>query len=362
MPANPVASVLDSISLGPSIVINNLTMIPLILKAGKSGTTHREARTPILDPRTSILEPRSSRLDYAVLDDALASGAVEITEVSEQGSVPDLKFLNRGSRPVLIVDGEELVGARQNRIVNLSILVAAHSELTIPVSCVEAGRWRARSRSFTSAPRTQYATGRAKRMANVSFSLAARGDRMSDQAEVWQDIAEKSSRLDADSPTSAMEAIFDRHVGSIDEYVAGCRPVDDQVGAMFFVGDALIGFDLFDRPSTLAKLLPKLVRGVAVDAIDVGAARSESGLPPTRDSRGFRPSPAEQRHRQTDGPESDAALRLRAEQFLAVTAAAPQHLTPALGLGQDARLTASHIAGAALVNEYHVVHLSSFVL
>ena len=145
-------------------------------------------------------------LDYSVLDDALAAGFVEITEVSEQGSVPDLKFVNRGSKPVLLVDGEELLGAKQNRIVNLTILVAANSELTIPVSCVEAGRWRSRSRAFTSASRTQFATGRAKRMASVSMSLMARGDRMSDQAEVWDGIAQKSARLNAPSPTSAMES------------------------------------------------------------------------------------------------------------------------------------------------------------
>jgi hypothetical protein len=31
--------------------------------------------------------------------------------------------LNKGNRPVLMLDGEELIGAKQNRIVNLSILV-----------------------------------------------------------------------------------------------------------------------------------------------------------------------------------------------------------------------------------------------
>jgi hypothetical protein len=102
---------------------------------------------------------------YRTLDDALSRGEVEITEISEQGSVPELQLVNRGSRPVLIVDGEELVGAKQNRVVNLTILVAAQPELTIPVSCVEAGRWRAKSRAFSSAPGTHFATGRAKRMA-----------------------------------------------------------------------------------------------------------------------------------------------------------------------------------------------------
>jgi hypothetical protein len=78
--------------------------------------------------------------NYLVLDDSLAGGWTVVTEVSEQGRVPELKVVNRGPKPTLIIDGEELLGAKQNRIVNLTILVAAKSELTIPVSCVEAGR------------------------------------------------------------------------------------------------------------------------------------------------------------------------------------------------------------------------------
>ena len=338
MDTNPLASALASIDLGPLVNIQNLTMIPLVARAPGSG-------------RTS-----SAAVDYLLLDEALASGLAEITEVSEQGSVPDLKFINRGPKPVLIVDGEELVGAKQNRIVNLTILVPAESELTIPVSCVEAGRWRSRSRAFTSAPRTQFAAGRAKRMASVSYSMVARGDRMSDQAEVWDDIAAKSSRLKAESPTSAMEAIFSAHAGSLDTFVAGCRPVEGQVGALFAINGRVVGFDLFDRPSTLRQMLPKLVRGVAVDAIDAGESTSD-GDATDRVAPGF--SGAEG---SAKGARQPSLLGAQAAQFLAVTAQAPQHVSPALGLGEDRRLTAPHMAGAALVTAQQVVHLSAFAL
>jgi hypothetical protein len=324
MHTNPLVAALDAITLGPEVVVDNLTMIPLLAKAPAPSTS-------TLRPNTISIP--STSLDYLVLDEALAAGLVEITEVSEQGSVPDLRFINRGPRPVLIVDGEELLGAKQNRIVNLTILVAANSELTIPVSCVEAGRWRSRSRAFTSAPRTQFATGRAKRMASVSFSMMARGDRMSDQAEVWDDIAQKSSRMNASSPTSAMESIFSTHAALLDSFVSRCAPVDDQIGAMFAVNGVLVGFDLFDQPSTLRKVLPKLVRSVAVDAIDAGSAGSAEGM-----------------------------ASVQAAQFLAVAAEAPQHRAPALGLGEDLRLTAPHVAGAALAVDDDVVHVSAFAL
>jgi hypothetical protein len=370
MHTSPVAAAFDAIRLGPAVVVQNLTMIPL-LAAHQSASTPSTGTVSTQRPGSTCSTDSAaachSAVSYSLLDDALSSGGAEITEVSEQGSVPELKFLNRGANPILIVDGEELLGAKQNRIVNLSILVAASSDLTIPVSCVEAGRWRARSRSFSSAPRTQYATGRAKRMSDVSMSMLSTGARRSNQADVWQDIAEKSARLESPSPTSAMQAIFERHGASIDEYVAGCAPIEGQVGALFLVGDRVIGFDVFDRPSTLAKMLPKLVRGVAVDAIDAAL----SPLPPSRGCRLPWPEPGRGRAEDEASAVKRAArgtgqagdpTAARASAFLSFSASASHHVTPAIGLGEDVRLTATGIAGAALVHEVRVVHLGVFAL
>jgi hypothetical protein len=62
-------------------------------------------------------------------------------EVSRGGSVPELKVVNKSDRMLLILDGEGLVGAKQNRIVNTTILIAGNTTTVIPVSCVEQGRW-----------------------------------------------------------------------------------------------------------------------------------------------------------------------------------------------------------------------------
>jgi hypothetical protein len=59
---------------------------------------------------------------YLLLNDAMAAGLVSVGEVSEGGSVPELLLDNRADRPVLAVDGQELIGARQNRVLNLSLL------------------------------------------------------------------------------------------------------------------------------------------------------------------------------------------------------------------------------------------------
>ncbi len=97
-----------------------------------------------------LLAPDAGAPDYLVLEEALGQGVADVAEVSQGGSVPDLKLINKSPSNLLVVDGEEVVGAKQNRIVNASFLIAGRTEITIPVSCVEQGRWAYRSQKFAS--------------------------------------------------------------------------------------------------------------------------------------------------------------------------------------------------------------------
>jgi hypothetical protein len=96
------------------------------------------------------LYPQSSSVEYIGLDEAVARG-LEILEVDEHGVVEELHVKNSLEKLVLLKEGEELVGAKQNRIVEWTILAEAHSKLTVPVHCVERGRWAYRSRRFAPA-------------------------------------------------------------------------------------------------------------------------------------------------------------------------------------------------------------------
>ena len=314
----PVARALFDIEAGPEAIFHNLSMLSL--------------------------SPRQARADaepaYTTLDEALALGVIEITEISDAGSVPELRVVNRGLKPTLILDGEELIGAKQNRIVNLTILVPAQSKLTIPVSCVEAGRWSARSRAFAAAPRTQYATGRAKRMEQVSNALRDHGARNADQADIWEDIALKSERMNARSETGAMDAMFLDHAAFIEKAVDAFAPGETQTGALFAVSGRLLGFDLFDRSSTLRRLLPKLIRAAAVDALDTAA-----------------PVPALKRR-----PTKKSTLVAEADQFFAALSTAVAHRVPAIGQGEDVRLASAGLTAAALLDGDAVIHLSAFRL
>jgi len=278
-----------------------------------------------------LIAARERQADYLVLDEALAKGWVEITESSEAGNVPELKVVNRGDTAVLLLDGEELRGAKQNRVLNLTMLVPPHHASPIPVSCVESGRWHRVSRQFASSPHTQFAEGRAAKMQQVTSSLLSSGARRSDQSAVWSAIAEKSARLGAESDTAAMSAMYERMDHSLEDFVAAFPPADGQVGAVFLVNGRLGGLELFDAASTWRKLSPKLVRSYALDAID---RRHETG-----------PSSASHSGRAV----IDAVMASQSAVF------------PAVGEGEDVRLSGRDLTGAALVARDRAIHLSAFL-
>ena len=146
--------------------------------------------------------------EYLTLSDALASRQLSVAEVSEAGSVPQLKAINTGETPVLLLDGEELVGAKQNRVLNTSILIPGKSEAVIPVSCTEAGRWSSSSAHFAESGVVMSSRARSSKSRSVSASLASHAAFSSDQGEVWRQIQELHQKAGTSSPTSAMLDAF----------------------------------------------------------------------------------------------------------------------------------------------------------
>ena len=300
----PILATLDTLEVGDPVSAANLTMFPLLL-------------------------PEEVEPAYLTLDEALAGGFASVTEVSESGSVPELLVNNRAPRPILILDGEELVGAKQNRIVNLSILVPARETLHIPVSCVEAGRWVRRSREFAAAGRTHYAAGRAMKLAQVSLSLRSTGTRAADQSEVWYDIDAKAERMKAKSVTSAAAALYEKAHRHLEEFQERLDVVPRQAGAVFTINGVVAGVDLFDSPATWRKSMRKLVQSYGLDALD-----------------------------SANGPASDA--RPQPKKFLKAVQTAPLERFKAIGLGEDVRISGKKVAGGALAVDGKLIHLVAF--
>ena len=87
--------------------------------------------------------------DIKLLDDLLDKKEIEAYEVSEQGTVENIGLKNLSVFHTLIIDGEAVIGAKQNRIAQTTIILSPKSETIIPVNCVEKGRWSySQDRSF----------------------------------------------------------------------------------------------------------------------------------------------------------------------------------------------------------------------
>ena len=254
-----------------------------------------------------------SALEYVGLDEAVAGGFT-FTEVDEAGSVGALRVKNPLGELVLLYEGQELVGAKQNRILERTILVGARSALEFPVACVEQGRWSYRSRRFAPAPRAAYPALRRPR--HFAGSL--------NQSQVWSEVAAKQARLHSYSPTGAAESLYDDSRATLDEYAQALPRLDGQAGALVGIAGELVCVDYVGRSDVFAGLYLKLLRGYALDAIE---------------------RPVEKRLR-----------RHAVERFLAGVCEAARRREPAIGLGEEAQFE----GGAELVYAGELVALTAF--
>ncbi len=291
-------------------------MIENLFQIGESAE-HRGIVIAPLFPRT---DPVAA---YLTLDEALAGG-LRIRETSEAGSVPELLVENPLAERVLLYDGEELVGAKQNRILNVSVLVEAKATVTIPVSCVEQGRWRDVSMAFSPGSHISHAELRRRKAEAQAARPLARGV---SQSEVWDAVHEKSVRMQVSSPTGASSDLY-RH------YERGLRVLEDAFPAQAGQCGAILGIgsdgclDVVSRPDAFARLWPKLRAGYLLDALE-----------------------------RLDGK---STARGEIEGLLADVGRAELSRQPSAGIGEDVRLRGVSVIGSGLELEGELIQLSAF--
>jgi hypothetical protein len=233
--------------------------MPITLPAQLDETiTHRGIAVVPLFPR------RDPAAAYTTLEAALGRG-LEVAETSSEGSVGELVVTNPLVERVLLYDGEELVGAKQNRILNLTVLLAEASVTPIPVSCVEAGRWRRRSATFAAAAHTAGPALRLRKARALGADALARGVA---QHEVWQAVAEQAGRRGVDSPTAAHADMFVHHEGALAELREAFPARPGQCGVILVLPDGHVCLDYLSRPDAYAEHHRKLMDGYLMDALD----------------------------------------------------------------------------------------------
>jgi len=276
---------------------------------------------PIFGPAT--------QLEYVSFAQAHAAG-VAVKEMEGRAQVNDLLVINPTDTPVLLFEGEEVLGAQQNRTFDTSVLVPARSQLQVPVSCVEAGRWdggRA-TEHFQPAPQAAYPELRRLKNQAVRQSVAMGQEARADQGAVWAEVAARGHSMAAPAPTGAMHDVFENSRSRLDEFCGAVRLHDGQIGALAAVGGELTVLDHVSRPDVFAVLHGPLVQGYALDAL----AAADGAAPSAEDANAFLQRIMTARLSEHDG----------------------------IGMGRDVRFTAAGVGGAGLVAGEELVQLSAF--
>ncbi|MGB7054063.1 MAG: DUF6569 family protein [bacterium] len=193
------------------------------------------------------------------VDELLSQKSGEFCELD----VPDINrisFSNRGDTPVLMLDGEEIIGSMQNRIAADSILIPAHSTSNIPVVCAEEGRW-----DDIGSFQTGYCS-----YPGIRAILSRRGKRQNGlQKQVWNEIERKLTATKTLSTTSSMHDIYNNLDDEVTRYLEDFESLNhDTIGFIGVAGGKILGCDIFHAPATYQKFEQKLVRSYALDAIE----------------------------------------------------------------------------------------------
>jgi hypothetical protein len=207
----------------------------------------------------------SSSLDYLLFDEATAAGTLAVREVPDDSRINRLLAENVGDRPVLFVEGEEVRGGKQDRVLAVSVLAAGKSRTRLPVACVEPGRWDCESREFTSGS-----------CSPPSLRHVLKDEADYRQYRLWKTMRRQLRRLGIVSPTGNMSDGMDVLREAAEGLRRGLPYAEGASGIAVALGGRVVGIDLFDKPAIMAKLWDRVVQGVAIDAMEIQDSKCQA--------------------------------------------------------------------------------------
>ncbi len=269
--------------------------------------------------------------EYLTMTEALEGELLEVTEIDHGGSVPNLKVRNLCDKNVLLLDGEELMGAKQNRVLNTTVLVAGQTEVIVPVSCTEQGRWSYKSDKFMDSKIMMAKAARSSKSSSVSHSLKIQPNSYcSDQGKVWEDIAGYHHDLGSHSSTGAMKAAYDQHEDDLRAYREAFPLVEGQRGVVIFVNGEFSGCEILSRADAYKHVHQKIIESYSLEAF---------------------------RHKKESLGKPSAK---KAKALLGQISSWKTERFKSVGLGEDLRLQNCESHGNALLVDESIVHAAAF--
>lgn len=213
--------------------------------------------------------------------EALGGGSLTIAE-QEQAQVSKVRANNKGERPVLILEGESLQGALQNRMVVDSLLVGAGRTADLSVGCVEQGRWgwgRASRLTTSDVPVDP-------EIRSTSTCESVHGTGI-DQGRLWRDVHGKLARWRTQTASSCYTTGSTNEAQRTRRRVSEIEPLPNQIGVLVTRGDQLVGLEVLSDPAlwrrAAGRLLPSYLLVDFQDDEDQDAENPEAEDQETKD-------------------------------------------------------------------------------
>ncbi len=218
----------------------------------------------------------------------IENNTLNVSEVSQEGSVPLLNFKNENNSPVFLIDGQTITGEKlkQNRIITVSTLLPPKEKTTVSVLCSERGRWSRTDREFASRDSSMFAKARFSKMETMSSRSEEDSniayDQSADQQQAWEQINRKFSSFNDFSSSESMQDIYKNKENVLKEFERELIMPENAVGAIFAIGSRVLGFELFSNHDLFSSHYTQLLKSYALDAIE---KRSSDAIPSLNDAK-----------------------------------------------------------------------------
>ncbi|MBT7919536.1 MAG: hypothetical protein HN617_18555 [Planctomycetaceae bacterium] len=288
-------------------------------------------------------------------------GLVNVKEVSDAGSVPTLCVTNNSPCNVLFVEGDQLVGAKQNRICNSTVLIAPKSFAEIPVSCVEQGRWARKSAAFSTSnnaatPEMRKILKESKREAREAYMLQQQASQSEEpgsmareqaavhhasQGAVWEKVETMQYSHAASSHTNSMEDVFESKRGLIERALKTLIYPQNARGWIIAINGDVQTIEMFAKKKLCKKAWDRVMRGCVLETMGKAQRRQ-------LDKKGEQSTPSRVKEQQILRA-LDRLSKLSWERVVAVSA------------GEEYRGDEGSLIGSQLRLDGRLVHLSAVV-
>lgn len=213
------------------------------------------------------IKHNSIKADLISIHKAIENNLVIVKEIDGEESVNHIEVINKSNSLILILDGDILKGAKQNRVSNTSILIDAKQKVIIPVSCVEQGRWRYNSNKFSSSSEIAHKKIREQKNRDIySAKLIHNSTFEANQSNVWNSVSHCSMDLCSSSPTSSHSDAFESNRKKFIKMTDSLKPNNDANGLAYFIDGKLMGVEIFNNNQIYSDYYDKMKMAIAMEA------------------------------------------------------------------------------------------------